>query len=542
MVEIDDSIEVPFASLKQKFSYFEFVDDTVGRDPAALHERLVWQLASILFDNITIPKELNHVQNIDSLLRKDKLSTFWQKLVDESTSKHVAMAKSEEEKAIACLSGHKISDACGHLVNSGNFHLSTLIALINTKGNMKKDMREQLDAWKKSQMLSEFSQPIRAMYELLAGNVCICDGSKGVLEDRIESFVISKRFGLDWRQAFGLRLWYGIPTNETIEQAIEDYAENIAQDKESAKPHAWYVEQKVPSLWHDEDIGDREDLLWGLLKLYTFSDTDLEDVLRPENSQLSPLDIRLSWQLSQALTASGAVKWNDDDEDRPDRTTLAFAAQLINENSWIDAVFVLLHLTSDEAREKSIKDHLAHFASRIGDKNSSNFVTLTRDLKIPTSWIWEAKALFMRSVKNDPRAEVECLLNAGSYNEAHHTFTTKVAPLTIIELDYETLRSLLDGFSGKETQIAEWHLGGEIYQDFLELVDCEKKRYEIDDLVLERLLAGLPAVVEEARRPEFMETVAVETMSAVVAKAVIAKGRNGEVCLSLIEMKATELT
>jgi nuclear pore complex protein Nup98-Nup96 len=532
MTIIDGSGNVPFATLPEHFSFANFFDEANPRDPAAAHEKLVWQLASVLFDQMTVPEELQQVSGVSERLRKDSLSSFWQKLVDDACSKHIAMGRTSEEKAIAALSGHRIPDACAHLLESRDFHLATLVALIGAKDSMKKDMREQLNEWQNSQMLSEFSQPIRTIYELLAGNVCVCDGSKGQPEDRIESFIISKRFGLDWRQAFGLRLWYGITSSENIEDAVTNFAEDLAQEKETSRPLAWYVEQKVPTIWEDKNLEDRDDLLWGLLKLYTFNDSDIEDVLRPENSQLSPLDIRLSWQLGQALTANGAVRYTEDDEDKADRTTLAFAAQLTNEGSWLDTVFVLLHLSSDPVREKSIQNHLAHHAGKIGSEDSQSFTTLTQTFKIPASWIWEAKALYMRSVEKNPRGEVECLIRAGSYNEAHRTFSKEVAPKTVVELDYDTLRNLLGGFHGKENTISEWHLGGEIYQDFLGLLDSEKRGWQVNHALLERLLAGLPAVVEESRHPGFMEKVAIETISGVVAKAMVALGKKGEVSLS----------
>jgi nuclear pore complex protein Nup98-Nup96 len=524
MTIIDGSGNVPFATLPEHFSFANFFDEANPRDPAAAHERLVWQLASVLFDQVTVPEELQQVSGVSERLRKDNLSSFWQKLVDDACSKHIAMGRTSEEKAIAALSGHRIPDACAHLLESRDFHLATLVALIGARDSMKKDMREQLNEWQNSQMLS--------IYELLAGNVCVCDGSKGQPEDRIESFIISKRFGLDWRQAFGLRLWYGIMSSENIEDAVTNFAEDLAQEKETSRPLAWYVEQKVPTIWEDKNLEDRDDLLWGLLKLYTFNDSDIEDVLRPENSQLSPLDIRLSWQLSQALTANGAIRYIEDDEDKADRTTLAFAAQLTNEGSWLDTVFVLLHLSSDAVREKSIQNHLARHAGKIGSEDSQSFTTLTQNFKIPASWIWEAKALYMRSVEKNPRGEVECLIRAGSFNEAHRTFSKEVAPKTVVELDYDTLRNLLGGFHGKENTISEWHLGGEIYQDFLELLDSEKRGWPVNHALLERLLAGLPAVVEESRHPGFMEKVAIETISGIVAKTVVALGKKGEVSLS----------
>ncbi|KAI9049105.1 hypothetical protein LZ554_006953 [Drepanopeziza brunnea f. sp. 'monogermtubi'] len=516
---------VPSARLPEYFSFDDFFDDGAASNPAAAHEKLIWQLASVLFDPIEPPESLQHVPHIQDRLRKDNLSAFWQKLVDESTSKHVALAQSNEEKAIASLSGHRIPDACGQLVSSGNYHLATLVALIGSKDNIRKDMRQQLDDWQKTQMLAEFSQPVRTVYELLAGNVCVCAGSKG----EMATFGVSKRFGLDWRQAFGLRLWYAISAKEPLESAVAEFQEDITQDRETATPHSWYVEQKVPALWDDANLQQREDLLWGLLKLYAYNnEVNVEDVLRPENSQLSPLDVRLTWQLSRALIASGQVQYSDNPDENADRTTLSFAAQLSSEGSWLDAVFVLLHLTSAEARARSIQDHLAQHAGLIGSEDSQSFATLTQTFQIPAAWIWEAKALYMRSVERNPIGEVECLIKAGSFNEAHRTFARQVAPQAVVELDYNTLRALLLGFQGKENSIAEWHLGGEIYQDFLELLQSDKKGYAVDDLLLERLLAGLPAVVQDSRHPSFMETVAIETISGVVAKTVIAISKRGE--------------
>lgn len=208
--------------------------------------------------------------------------------------------------------------------------------------------------------------------------------------------------------------------------------------------------------------------------------------------------------------------------------TLSFAAQLTGEGSWIEATFVLLHLSSAEARKTALQNHLAHHAGKIGSADSQSFIALTQELKIPQSWIWEAKALYMRSVKQDPKGEVECLVQAGSFDEAHRTFSKRVAPTLIIEQDYATLRALLNGFLGREESIAEWHLGGEIYQDFLQLVDIQKKGGVVDDLVLQRLLSGLPAVADPGNHPDFLEKVAIQLISEDVAKTVVNYGRRGE--------------
>ncbi len=532
---------MPYASLPPTFKYSDFFENRNSEDLATAHEKLVWELASVLFDSIDVPSDLQTVPNASNLLRKDKISAFWQKLVGQASNRYVAMAKSSEEKAIACLSGHRISEACVHLLNGKDFHLATLVALIGGNERMKRSIREQLNEWQKSKVLSEFSQPVRAIYELLAGNVCVCDGTKGApIEDRIETFIISKRFGLDWRQAFGLRLWYAIQGSDDIARAVDLFEEDLEQDKETARPQAWYVEQGISPLWDDGALDSREDLLWGLLKLYANRNTNLEAVIRPENSQLSPLNIRLSWQLSRALVASGKASYGDDSDEKADELTLSFAAQLTNEGNWVDATFVLLHLSSASARAKAVLDHIARHADRIGPEDGQTFVTLVQNLHIPQTWVWEAKALYMRSVQKDPRGEVECLLHAGAYEEAHRTFSREVAPTTVIERDWDTLRALLAGFKGQEASIAGWHLGGELYADYLHVIETQKKGIgKIDGMVLERLLAALPAIAEDGRNASFLETVAVQEISGVVAKLVTEIGKQGSVSILSLPQKGS---
>lgn len=531
---------IPKAEIeRQNFRYAEFAENIDARDPSAVHEKTVWQLASVLFDYIEIPVELRDYPDAVVRLRKDNFSAFWQKLVESASNRHMAMAKSSEEKAIACLSGHKIIEACNNLVIGKDYHLATLIALAGGKESTRKDIREQLDEWQKSRVLSEINQPVRALYEIVAGNVCICEGSKGApIEDRIDSFIISERFGLDWRQAFGLRLWYAIRETDSIEVAVQKFAEDLEQDRETARPQAWYVEQGLPVLWDDAELNEREDLLWGLLKLYASDGTaDLESILRAENSQLSPIDVRLSWQLSQILTATGECSYGENADVKADAMTLAFASQLTNDGNWLDAIFVLLHLTSSIARAKSIQNHLAHHAGQIGSDDSPEFHALTQKLCIPPAWIWEAKALYMRSVKKDSRQEVECLLHAHSFEEAHRTLQRIVAPQAVIERDYDMLRSLLTGFKGKEGFISDWHLGGEMYSDYLEMLEGQKTG-KINEKVVERLMAALPNVMEYQKHATLQETVAVQEISGAVAKVAVGLSKLGSVSFSLLTASA----
>ncbi|KAL2891716.1 Nucleoporin NUP145 [Ceratocystis lukuohia] len=497
------SLDIP--SLKTMFQ------DRNTSDTGAAHEKLVWDLASILFDPI---------QDGSSRDRKDKLSAFWTDLVASSCATEAAFSKSLEMKAVASLAGHRVQEACKHLLDGKNFHLATLVSLIGTDETLKNDMRDQLSGWRDAMMLSELSEPIRAIYEMIAGNVCVCEGIKGVPpQDRIDSFIISTKFSLDWMQAFGLRLWYATSPNDSLAVAIRKFHDDISQGLEPL-PMPWFIKQAIAPLWDDKARDQRQDLLWGLLKLYAGIDIGLECVICPENSQMSPLDWRLSWQLGQALSSVTDLSFGANSETQADSATLSFASQLINEGSWLQAVFVLLHIHDPDSRAKAIRDQLAQNAGSIGIESDDTFITLTQVFKIPAAWVWESQALYMRSVMHDAPAEVHCLLRAGALVEAHQRFTEEVAPLAIIERDYKLLSSILTEFEDRHDAIPNWSLGGDVYQDFLSIITIKTKKESVPISLLTKMLSTLPAMQEASVNQDALVTAAVSEMSSILARII----------------------
>lgn len=493
--------------------------------PANVHEKRVWELASILFDSMPADPSVP-----EHLIRKAKLTRFWTELVEPASTTSIGLAGSSEEKAVASLAGHRVAEACKYLLDGKNFRLATLVPLIGTSDVVRKDMKDQLKAWHDSKMLSEFSEAIRAIYELLSGNVGICEGMKNVpVEDRNDTFVISKKFGLDWRQAFGLRLWYAISQQDGAALAVKKFQDDISQDKEDV-PRPWYHEQGLRPLWDDANEEMRHDLLWGLLQLYADDKADLEAILRPENSQLSPLDTRLSWQLGQALTGIGRVSFGQHAEEKADAMTIAYAAQLTAAGDWLEAVFVLLHLRNSSSRVKAIQEHLCRHAGMIGPDTGSTFATLTEKFQIPSAWIWTALALYMRSVKQDASAEVHCLLRAGEFVEAHRILVQQVAPHAVIERDYSSLSSLLSQFQGQAGSIAEWSQGGEIYRQFLTLVQHRGKGETAPPALLEKLLAGLNVMNEKVGEAEVVRYAAVSDMADETARELLKLAKKKKVC------------
>ncbi|KAJ4326154.1 hypothetical protein N0V84_003204 [Fusarium piperis] len=515
LTEIRVVDDIPVASLKA-VSLKDVFHHRDMNDPSSMQEKHVWDLASILFDDLE-----PHPTQPEHLIRRAELSHFWTDLVDQASSTTIGLSGSSEEKAVACLAGHRVTEACKHLLDGKNFRLATLVPLIGTNDAAKKDMREQLKAWHDSKMLSEFSESIRTIYELLSGNACVCEGMKGVpVEDRLDSFVISKKFGLDWKQSFGLRLWYGIAQLDDLAAAVQGFKNDVDQEKEYL-PLPWYIDQGIKPLWDDVDSDRRQDLLWGLLQLYANDASDLEAILRPENSQLSPLDMRLTWQLGLALVSTGKVSFGERATEKADAATIAYASQLTSAGEWLEAVFVLLHLSNSVARKMTIQEHLARHAGSIGDETSTAFGVLAEKFCIPSPWIWEALALYMRSVKKDAYAEVQCLLRAGSFVEAHRVLVKEVAPLAIVEREYDNLSALISQFEGRHMAISNWSLGGEIYNLFLTLIQHRSKGEVPPAVVLERLLAGLHAMDEDVADSEVLRYAAVSDMADETAKEIL---------------------
>ena len=493
-------------------------------EPPSQYEQSVWELASILFDDQN-PEAYGlpatHKATYDHRIRKDRLISFWKRQCQENAIKAVSAAPNAEERAIAHLSANNVVEACDALVQGKDFRLATLVAQIGGDQIMRDDMTEQIAKWRDLDALSEITEPIRALYSLLAGDTCVCEGKKGPTEDRAKTFVISERFNLDWKRAFGLRLFYAVLAEDTLENAVVKFEHDLQSD-EGRKPVPWFVEGKIDVPWEDPKAAQREDVLWGLLKIYAASKSALPTssvagILAPENVTGNPIDARLSFQLYHAIIARFPAIADPSEADYLART---FAAQLDSAGEWYWAIFSLLHLSSYRQRHLTIQSLLVQHAKDIpNDTQSELFQTLTEVCKIPVAWIWEAKALYARSVLQDHLQEVDFLVKAEDWKEAHEVFRREVGPSAVVEQDWDMLQVVLDNLKECKEQIADWGIGGQVYDDYLSLV----KGVDGDDKgeLFQRLLDALPVMVRGGKR-ELKETVAVQEISALVGKEVLA--------------------
>ncbi|KGO78408.1 Peptidase S59, nucleoporin [Penicillium italicum] len=525
----------PFVRMaKVDLSQFPLSPST--RSPSE-EERLVWQLLNILFnddieDDISagVPPRLR--QQFAHRIKKDRLTRLWEGIIREKHSQNLDLIRSPVERAVHLICSHRVEEACKTLIDSQNPHLATIVAQIGRDATSRADIANQIDVWRQNNVLSEISEPTRALYELVAGNALRSEGkSGGALEDRASSFGFTERFDLDWFQAFGLRLWYCTAEDEPIEVAVAKFLEDLATGQEPAFPHPSHQAGSRAVLQPSSDTLGRESPLWVLLKAFSVVQGQGTQSIQfpasflPESVSGDRLSNRLSFQLHHVLAATvGQNQAIKIDQHQTDQLIWDFASELSAGGKLDQALFVLLHLSQANDRKRAVQETLARFAAQLPEPFAADgsshpaWQYLITELQLPEAWIWVAKALHARDI-GDAAREVDCLIRGKHWNDAHATFCRIVGPSTIIEGDYRTLEALVSGFGdGPERKMRGWSSGGGVYEDFLRLVNSTSGRR--DPTRLNRLVNALVAMgdrVQGSSLEGLEERVAFKEMSRAVA-------------------------
>lgn len=501
-----DAQQVPFTITLDVFKFSEFAEAVPLTTPARKYEQHIWGLAGILFDDAQLSEH-------DRLA---KLKEYWARLCKKDAEQQLAQAATAEEKAFIYLASGDVVEACAALLEGGDFRLATLVAQFPGNEGFRRLMQGQLKSWRELNTLSEFNDAIRAMYEVLAGNVCMSKGiANTTAENRIPEMRFSQRFKLSWRQAFGLHLFYGIELGDGIEDAVRSYMGAIQDGNETALPRPWFTEQRLDTGWNDPNPEQREDVIWGLLKLHVAFTRDkefasLSAVLEPENVSGNPIDARLSFQLFHLLRAQ-----QEDSYDTADAIINTYAASLEqvaseSHEALKTAVWVLTHLTDREERINNITRLLQLNAARLNPLHEPLALNAPPGsevrLLVPREWECAAKALYARAVEEDPISEARWLISAGDFAEAHNVVCKVIGPSAIIEEDYDQLREVLASLNDdprRKKQVPEtaWDCGGGLYHSYIELLDFEtmnaqhrtKKNGDLEALVqrIAKVLAGI---------------------------------------------------
>ncbi|KAI0792317.1 nuclear protein 96-domain-containing protein [Abortiporus biennis] len=483
-----DYDDVPFAN-PTKLDFSSFVSLFPPEDQS--FEATLFRLGKTLFDpiNVGLPESAGYIREIVPEIRRKAALSKWLEAVvapvvegelQERPTAHWATT------VFSLLTGHQIEKACDAAMDAGNVKLATLLAQLPGDADFREDLRAQLDIWREQRVDVHIDETVRKIYALLSGNASILSGSDGTGVERCNELALAH--GLDWKRAFGLHLWYGEPMDAPISSAFHAYDFVGKQvGKETAPPAPWYRE--LPSsptntnIWKLPSVSSVPDALHSLLRLYSEPQCSLSEILHPYSFRPSPLDYQLPWHLYIILSRClrvrdfadrGEVDVSQDEQlndDEPpveghspsaDLLANSYAMQLEQSGMIQEAAFVILHLEGSAGRKRAIKELLCRSAPKLEDWLIRGLIG---SLKIPMSWIHEAKAIYAAN-NDDMYNAYEHYIAAGMFSAAHELAVLKLAPDAVIREDLSLLKDLFQKIANHSVEVDGWNVRGKAFLDY----------------------------------------------------------------------------
>ena len=510
IVEFDEEAGVPLAAPALDLRFRHFASAFAANERT--HESQLWRLGQALFDEIELglsqdtSREL-HDAALD-LRRKADLSRWLSSSVTTTVEAEARGHMASQRTAsliFSYLTANQLERAAMTALETKNFRLATLLSQLPGDEEMRADIAEQLATWREEGVDSCISTEYRKLYELMAGNVTVSNGTVSTSlrdpSDRVPDLSIAE--GLDWKRTFGLHLWYHTPHNARLERAVETYQDAVARVAGTAPPLPPYPAEDSKKTSKDSDV------LWHLLNIYSDPLYSLEQAITPRGYGASLADYRISWQLYQLVSrvlrlrdfsdrtvvddaeaevmdADGERSEIEGNSATADRLTSDLAAQLESQGLIHWSAFVLLHLELPSTRAVALKGLLDRNIQRLSAEQEE---FLTSRLLVPVEWIASCRAHLAAS-KGDLFNVYRLQIEAGEHAAAHAIAARDLAPEAIIRGDHNLLLSLFAAFP-PDVEIPGWLYGGQILVDW---VACQRN--------LPPLLAAVMAADTDASQQE----------------------------------------
>ncbi|KAH7106248.1 nuclear protein 96-domain-containing protein [Auriculariales sp. MPI-PUGE-AT-0066] len=482
-LEVDDC-DVPFASPNKSLRFRNFASLFAGDDKS--NDALLWRLLVALFDEIPLrlPQGLGAAvrEKAQALCRRQALSDWLESAV-ASVVDSEAQTGTVALRIFSLLTGNQVGRAATLAADNGNLHLANLIAQHGSDPNVTDDLAHQLSIWTEQRAAAHMDPSLLRIYALLSGETDKLPGSRS--SERLESVpAIDVTGTLDWKRAFGLRLWYsnGATTHDAA-LALEEYESFWAQEKKAAPLRA----------------GER-DAAYELIRAALRPDIPLDTVLVPRTFAGSPLDFRMTWHvyimLSRVLKQRDfadrqAVDIADDDFDvvghspTADLVTSAYALQLESVGLYSEAVFVLLHLEAPTGRVRAIKDLLSRNFTRLSEDDQNVF----NQLSIPETWLKEAETAYLISQGRFYDAFNAAIKAENQQHLAYKLVVENLVPDAILRDDLELLRTMFSEFDA--STVDGWAMKGQLFVDYIELMNAHPSPETT--VKAQQLLSSIPA-------------------------------------------------
>ncbi|PFH49584.1 hypothetical protein AMATHDRAFT_62906 [Amanita thiersii Skay4041] len=413
------------------------------------------------------------------------------------------------DEAFTLLTGYQVQKACDVAADTGYLKLATLISQAGGDTEFRADIQAQLKIWEDEKVLPLVERGVKKVYTLLAGVL----ESNGNGKDKDMDIC----GGLDWKRVFGLCLWYGEPVTASIADVFDAYESLVkSSGGKVARPFPpWRnpEQSKAPQQWPSlpwsispssgsSSSYTPEDPLYSLIRLHADPTLSLSHILNPASFGFgaSHVDWAMCWHMyiilsrvmrvrdfgdreelrsrARSKLVNGIMTDTEDEEEEEEEYGLeghspsadllasSYAFQLESQGMIQEAAFVLLHIEGSAGREKAVKDLLARCAPKVDEWMTRGLVG---SLKIPLSWVNEAKALHSLNI-GDVYAAYELYLTAGLYNPAHEIAVSELAPDAVIRRDLDLLKDMFERFEGKEDRIDGWSIKGKVILDYVHVM------------------------------------------------------------------------
>lgn len=456
-VELFDG--VPTARLDTSIRFADFARLFENGDRS--HEANIWRLGVALFDEVELKlppgSDDDLIIRIAEIRRKLALSKWLENAVVPLVDHDLVSANGTPEKIFTLLSGNQIDRAVQAAIDGNDMRLSTLVAQVGGSEVFREEVLRQLEDWQKYKVNPLLSSAYRRLYALLAGIMDVSPGDPTRGSDHCADVIISSE--LDWKRAFGLRLWFGNPFDHTVTDVLSTYTTDLKSRHKPATPLPAYAEKPTQLAKQWIMSSQPTDILYGMIKLYSDVTISLDDVLRARDCSASPLDARLQWHLymllAQALHKRDFADRYEGLSSVADGITAAYAAQLEEEGDWTRAAFILAHLETAEGRYNAIKALLL----RHPESTASEEAFLLDRVAIPETWLHESRAAAFAS-RDDAYEQYHSLIRAELFDSAHRVLLDKLAIEPIIRGDWALLRRLCEKLASSEPE--GWEYGGKV--------------------------------------------------------------------------------
>jgi hypothetical protein len=335
------------------------------------------------------------------------------------------------------------------------FRLAALLTQLDGDSSVPTLLRNQLEVWAASGADSTIPTELLKVYRLISGSVVI-DGP-----EQPESSLQ----GVGWERAVGMLFWYcsstdssssfGVDDVSTLSTALDSYR-IILQDSFADAPVSPHVDDRDP-LGACVSYPTAQHGLYSLLTLLfptssrstygmatAAEELELADLLlralAPSGYTRDELDHRASYLLLVFLECAGI---SDIDSTHGRIVRVHYIYQLLSEGMWLWAIFVALQISDASIRYALTRDIIFRFApieTAIAEDDIANYL---RQLNVPVSLLYEAKAYFFGCCQGDYRQEVSYLIHAGQLHIATEKTVHYIVPAEILA-SRDASRKLLD--------------------------------------------------------------------------------------------------